>query len=111
VPEANKALMIAVVRVLIFEDLERAVRVEEERDLARQAFDRMTEQMAAVLAELPPARPGTALGLPLHQQVRDSRLHSERVDKAARAFVDWYYDGRTGNSGPYVEALRAALED
>ena len=78
-----------------FSDQEqRAERAEAERDNARQALDRQVDQLAAVLAELPPAGRGTALGLPVHQQVRDLRQRAERLEAAIRTLAWNERDGR-----------------
>lgn len=97
--------------------LERITELTEERDRARQASDRLAETIAKALAELPPIPPGTALGRPLHQQVRDLRKRAERLEAAARevegqmltALVQWA-TGFTGDEvRGWADALAASL--
>ena len=72
---------------LVLDALEERERLRVERDNARQALDRQTEQLAAALAELPPVQPGTAFGLPLFMQVRDLRQRAGRLEAALREFA------------------------
>ena len=90
-----------------FSDQEqRAGRAEAERDNARQALDRQVDQLAAVLGALPPPRPGTALGLPVHQQVRDLRQRVERLEAA----LEQCWMLMDSSEGRIAEALYGILE-